>query len=391
MSRSPKDNAQIVENSAHGCQNSAHGYMQRVLELAAQGNATTDPNPRVGCVLVKGDEIVGEGFHYMAGELHAEREALKQAGEAARGATAYINLEPCCHQGRTPPCTDALIDAGVIKVVAAMLDPNPRVQGGGFELLKMAGIEVESGLLEADALWLNRGFVRRMRSERPWVVLKSAATLDGRTAAFDGESKWITGEQSRHQVQILRAESSAILTGIETVLADDPEMTVRLQGTVRQPLRVVLDSELRLPIDARIIGNDGQLVVFTLSKDLQKIAALTELSVEVIQQTNSDGQRLCIDDVLAELSKWQCNQVMVEAGQTLSGAFLESDAVDELRVFYAGTILGNQGKSMFQFNSPLPFSKKKNFQLVNAQMNGQDVVVSAVNEQSRLSLKPQNH
>ena len=257
--------------------------MQRVLCLAALGTNTTQPNPKVGCAIVNEGKIVGEGFHCSAGDLHAEREALKQAGDAARGATAYVTLEPCCHQGRTPPCTDGLIDAGISRVVAAMGDPNPLVCGGGFEILKTAGIEIESGVCEQEARWLNRGFINRMTRKKPWVMLKSAATLDGRTAAFDGQSKWITGEDARAQVQSLRASSSAIITGIGTVLADDPQMNVRAEGA-RQPLRVVLDSQLQIPLETRIAGNDQKLVIFTLSNDLDKISALIEVGAEVIQQ-----------------------------------------------------------------------------------------------------------
>jgi len=357
--------------------------MQRVLDLAAQGRYTTFPNPRVACVLVKDGEIVGEGYHQFAGGLHAEREALKQAGEAARGATAYVNLEPCCHQGRTPPCTDGLIDAGVTKVVAAMLDPNPLVAGGGFELLKMAGIDVESGVLGPQAAWLNRGFVNRMSQQRPWVVLKSAATLDGCTAAFDGKSKWITGEDARKQVHSLRAACSAIITGIGTVLADDPQMTVRLPDIDHQPLRAVLDSDLRLPLDAKIIANDQQLLVFTLSEDSAKIAALIEAGVEVIQQPRSQTGKIDLDAVLTELARWQCNEVLVEAGQTLSGAFIESGRVDELVLFYAASLLGDQGKSMFKFSEPLAFADRSEFSVLDVSKVGADFVVSAVNQHSQ--------
>lgn len=362
--------------------------MQRVLELAAQGRFTSDPNPMVGCVLVKNGKIVGEGYHHYAGELHAEREALKQAGEAARGATAYINLEPCCHQGRTPPCTDGLIDAGISKVVAAMLDPNPLVAGGGFELLKTVGVEVEAGLLQEQATWLNRGFINRMKNQQPWVLLKSAATLDGRTADYEGQSKWITSQDARDRVQKLRASSSAIVTGIDTVLADDPSMNVRLPDTKRQPLRVLLDSQLRIPLDAKIIGNDQLLVVFTLSDDLDKIAALTELGVEVIQQEHDSAARLNLAEVLDELAKWECNQVMIEAGPTLSGAFLEAGLVDELSLFYAGSVLGDKGKSMFQFNAPVPFAERVEYRVRDVDMVGPDVVLCAVSEtsQQRLSM-----
>lgn len=361
--------------------------MRRALALAEQGSCSTFPNPRVGCVLVNQGKIVGEGFHEVAGGLHAERKALRQAGGEARGATAYVNLEPCCHLGRTTPCTDALIDAGISKVVAAMYDPNPLVAGGGFDILKMAGIDVESGLLEQQARWLNRGFVKRMRQQRPWVILKSAATLDGRTAAFDGASKWITGEFARQQVQRLRAGCSAVISGIETVLADDPRLSVRLPEVTHQPLRVVLDSRLRLPLDARVIGSDQRLVVFTLSEDVAKITALTNAGVEVIQQADCGSGRLHLDQVLQELSRWQCNEVLLESGQTLSGAFLESGLVDELVLFYAGSVLGDQGKAMFQFNQALPFEKRVEYKVNDVELVGTDIKVTAVSQRSLACLE----
>ena len=355
--------------------------MQRVLCLAALGTNTTQPNPKVGCAIVNEGKIVGEGFHCSAGDLHAEREALKQAGDAARGATAYVTLEPCCHQGRTPPCTDGLIDAGISRVVAAMGDPNPLVCGGGFEILKTAGIEIESGVCEQEARWLNRGFINRMTRKKPWVMLKSAATLDGRTAAFDGQSKWITGEDARAQVQSLRASSSAIITGIGTVLADDPQMNVRAEGA-RQPLRVVLDSQLQIPLETRIVGDDQKLVIFTLSNDLDKISALIEVGAEVIQQEDNGSGKLELANVLQELAKWQCNEVLVEAGQTLSGAFLESGLVDELIMFYAGSLLGDQGKSMFKFGAPLAFENRVEYRIKDVKMINKDIRVDAVNEHS---------
>lgn len=361
--------------------------MQRVLDLAVMGERSTQPNPMVACVIVKDGQVVGEGFHQTAGELHAERLALQQAGAQARGATAYVNLEPCCHQGRTPPCTDGLIDAGISRVVAAMRDPNPLVEGGGFELLQGAGIEVESGVLEAQAQWLNRGFVSRMTRKKPWVLLKSAATLDGRTAAYDGESKWITSAQARESVQTLRASCSAIVTGIGTVLADDPQMNVRLDNQQRQPMRVVLDSKLQMPLEARIIGADQNLIIFTVSQDLQKAGALIEAGAEVVHlEANSVGQ-LGLQQVLEELAKWQCNEVFIEAGQTLSGALVEAGLVDELVLFYAGSVLGDQGKSMFKFNSPMPFQNKSHFQISSTEMVGDDIRVNAVNAASLAELR----
>lgn len=355
--------------------------MQHVLALAELGKTTTQPNPKVGCVIIKDGQVVGQGYHHSAGGLHAEREALEQAGDKARGATVYVTLEPCCHQGRTPPCTDGLIDAGVKRIVAAMSDPNPLVKGGGFEILKSAGIEIESGLCEEQAKWLNRGFISRMTRKKPWVMLKSAATLDGRTAAFDGQSKWITGNEAREDVQSLRACSSAVITGIGTVLADDPQMNVRQEGA-RQPLRVVLDSQLQIPLETRIVGNDQKLVIFTLSEDVEKISALIEVGAEVIQQKDNGSGRLDLAQVLDELAKWQCNEVMIEAGQTLSGSFLESGLVDELVMFYAGSLIGDQGKSMFKFGAPLPFENRVEFQIQNVEMVDKDVRVDAVNKNS---------
>jgi diaminohydroxyphosphoribosylaminopyrimidine deaminase/5-amino-6-(5-phosphoribosylamino)uracil reductase len=362
-------------------------FMQRVLDLAVMGATTTQPNPMVACVIVKNGQVVGEGFHQTAGELHAERLALQQAGAESRGATAYVNLEPCCHQGRTPPCTDGLIDAGISRVVAAMRDPNPLVEGGGFELLQGAGIEVESGVLEDQAQWLNRGFVSRMVLKKPWVRLKSAATLDGRTAAYDGESKWITSLQARESVQLLRASCSAIITGIGTVLADDPQMDVRLDNQQRQPLRVVVDSKLQMPLEARIIGADQKLIIFTVSDDIEKTAALIEAGAEVVQLAANAAGQVDLQQVLEELAKWQCNEVFIEAGQTLSGAFVEAGLVDELVLFYAGSVLGDQGKSMFKFNSPMPFQNKAHFQVSSTEMVGDDVRVNAVNAASLAELR----
>lgn len=357
--------------------------MRKVLALAEQGSATTQPNPRVGCIIVNNGEVVGQGYHHVAGDLHAERVALADAGDRARGATAYVNLEPCCHQGRTPPCTDSLINAGVTKVVSAMSDPNPRVGGSGYELLNNAGIEVVDGVLEQEAKWLNRGFVSRMVRKQPWVKLKSAATLDGRTAAFDGKSKWITGRDARADVQTIRSECSAVLTGIGTVLADDPSLNVRLDGDeVRQPMRIVLDSKLQTPLDSKIIGDDQKLVIFTLSQDLDKVGVLIEQGAEVIQLPETRSGQLDLAAVLRELAKWECNEVLVEAGQTLSGAFLQQGLVDELILFYAGSLLGDKGKSMFQFDQPLEFEKRAEFQIGKVGMVGDDVRVEAVNQLS---------
>jgi len=373
-----------ASNSVQGLDDTA--IMQRVLDLAVQGANSTQPNPMVACIIVNNDEIVAEAFHQLAGESHAERLALSIAGDRARDSTAYVSLEPCCHQGRTPPCTDALINAGVKKVVVAMRDPNPLVEGGGFEQLARAGIEVNSGVLEEQARWLNRGFVNRMHNHRPWVVLKSAATLDGRTADFDGQSKWITGSEAREDVQKIRAKSSAIITGIGTVLADDPNLNVRIDGCQRQPLRVVLDSQLKIPLDARIIGSDEKLMIFTLSENSDKISALIELGVEVIQHSHDASARLDLTKVLKELAEWECNEVLVEAGSTVSGAFLEASLVDELVMFYAGSILGDRGKNMFDLKHGVAFENRAEYQVQDVTMVGSDVRVTALNLKSAAAL-----
>ena len=259
------------------------------------------------------------------------------------------------------------------------------MSGSGFELLANAGIEVKRDVLKEQSLWLNRGFVSRMARKRPWVKLKSGATLDGRTAAFDGTSKWITGNASRQQVQALRAECSAIVTGVGTVLADDPNLNVREHPDFqieRQPLRVVLDSQLKTPLDSRIIGADQRLVIFTLSDEVDKSAALIEQGAEVIKLDQPKGDQLDLKLVLRELAKWECNEVLIEAGQTLSGAFLQKGLVDELILYYAGSLLGDQGKSMFQFDQALEFENRPEFKIRAAEMVGNDVKVTAHNEAS---------
>ena len=263
--------------------------MAKAINLARKGRYTTDPNPRVGCVLVRDDVVIGEGWHVKAGQGHAEVEALKNTPDA-KGATAYVTLEPCSHQGRTPPCCDALIKAGVSRVVAAMQDPNPLVSGRGLEKLKAAGIEVVSGILQEDAQALNRGFIKRMTDNRPYVRSKLAMSLDGRTAMASGESKWITSDKSRADVQRLRAESSAILTGISTVLADDPALNARIDGDVLQPVRVVLDTHLNMPVSAQMAKLPGRSLILTCAEDQQKQQALQQAGFEVYQLASKNGR-----------------------------------------------------------------------------------------------------
>jgi len=316
--------------------------MSRALALAERGLFTTQPNPRVGCVIAHGDTVVGEGWHVRAGEPHAEPIALRAAGERARGATAYVTLEPCAHHGRTPPCADALIEAGIARVVAATSDPNPKAVGG-LERLRAAGIEVAVGLKEREARALNVGFFSRIERGRPWVRVKIAASLDGRTALANGESKWITSTAARDDVQRWRARSSAILTGIGTELADDPRLTVRLDADHVAPLRVVLDSTLRTPADSHVL--DGGVPTLIIHARDAKPSDRRFAHVELLAVDGENG-RLDLAAVLAELARREVNELQIEAGPILSGAFLAAGLVDELLLYLAPTLLGDTAQPM---------------------------------------------
>jgi len=319
--------------------------MARALRLAEQGLSSTSPNPRVGCVLVKDGTVIGEGWHVRAGEPHAEVHALRAAGEAARGATAYVTLEPCSHHGRTPPCAEALVKAGVAQVVAAMTDPNPLVAGRGLDILRQAGIEVFSGVLENEARELNIGFVSRMTRGRPWVRLKGAASLDGRTALANGQSQWITGSEARQDGHRWRARACAILSGSGTVLADDPQLNVRGVETERQPRPVVVDSRLETPPAARLL--DGRpVLIATASQDVQKTAALTARGAEVLCLPDAVG-RVDLAALLQELGRRGVNELHVEGGAGLNGALLAAGLVDELLLYLAPTLLGNSALGLF--------------------------------------------
>ncbi len=319
-------------------------WMAHALRLAERGLYGTSPNPRVGSVLVKDGVLLGEGWHERAGGPHAEIHALRVAGDRARGATAYVTLEPCSHHGRTPPCADALINAGVRRVVAAVRDPNPLVAGQGLERLRAAGIEAECGLMEIEALDLNIGFFARMTRGMPWVRSKVAASLDGRTALNNGTSKWITGDAARQDVQHWRARSCAVLTGIGTVLADDPQLNVRGVPDARQPLRAVADAALRLPPNARLLQQPGA-VVYAAAADARRTAALETAGAQV--QVMPDGQgQVDLHAVLRDLAGRGCNEVLVEAGSTLNGALLRAGLVDELVLYLAPQFLGDQARGM---------------------------------------------
>lgn len=327
-----------------------HGYMAQALRLAERGLYSTSPNPRVGCVLVRDGRIIGEGWHERAGGPHAEVHALQQAtaGEAgARGATAYVTLEPCSHHGRTPPCAEALVAAGVARVVAAMQDPNPLVAGRGLDRLAAAGIETACGLLEDEARELNIGFVSRMTRGRPWLRLKAAASLDGKTALNNGESQWITGPEARQDGHRWRARACAILTGIGTVRKDDPLLSVRGVATSRQPLRVVVDSRLEMSLSARIL-RDGNVLVVGAVENAEKIAALGSRGAEVIVLPGREG-KVDLAALMQELGRRGINEIHAEAGYRLSGSLLRENLADELLLYLAPCLIGHEARGLFGF------------------------------------------
>jgi diaminohydroxyphosphoribosylaminopyrimidine deaminase/5-amino-6-(5-phosphoribosylamino)uracil reductase len=348
-----------------------HGYMTRALELAARGMNTATPNPRVGCVLVRNGEIFGEGWHEKAGAPHAEANALRLAGEDARGATAYVTLEPCSHYGRTPPCADALIAAGIGRVIAAMEDPNPQVAGDGIAKLRAAGVEAFVGLKAVEATELNIGFVSRMSRGRPWLRVKVAASLDGKTALNNGKSQWITGTEARRDAHAWRARSCAVLTGIGTVRDDDPSLTVRDVPCTRQPLRVIADSRLDIPLTAKVLADSGVLV-FTASADSAKLAALRDRSIEVIALPNSNG-KVDLAEMLRELGRRGINELMVEGGSRLNGALLSADLVDEMLIYQAPILLGDKARGMFDLPELADLSERRELRIVDRMQIGSDM------------------
>jgi len=351
--------------------------MRRALALAARGLNACAPNPRVGCVIANAGAVVGEGWHARAGEAHAEVDALRAAGAAAAGATVYVTLEPCCHHGRTPPCTDALIAARVARVVAAMPDPDPRVAGRGFAALERAGIALGAGLGEDEARVLNAGFISRLTRERPYLRSKIATSLDGASAMASGESHWITGEAARKDVQRLRARSSAILTGIGTALSDDPRLTVRLRpGAWVPPLRVVLDGELRLPPRARMLEEAGTTLVFTASDDAARMDALRNAGAQV-ERVGRAGRGLALEPVLRRLAALGVNDVLVEAGPTLNGALLEAGLTDELIFHVAPRILGRQTRGLFELPEVVRLDQGVALEVLDSRRLGTDMRVRA--------------
>lgn len=352
-----------------------HEFMARALRLAERGLLTTTPNPRVGCVLVKDGSVVGEGWHLKAGEPHAEVHALRAAGTAAQGASAYVTLEPCSHHGRTPPCCEALLAAGVARVVAAMEDPNPLVAGQGLAWLRDAGIETACGLLESEARELNIGFVSRMTRGRPWVRLKAAASLDGRTALNSGESQWVTGPEARQDGHRWRARACAILTGIGTVREDDPQLTVRGVETPRQPLRVVVDSRLEIRPTAQILQGGPVLVVGGAENHL--LASVVEAAgAEVIFLPDESG-KVDLAALMRELAKRGINELHVEAGFKLNGSLLRAGLIDELLLYLAPSLIGDASRGLFNLPELSSLAEKRLLQWRDVRQVGADLRVLA--------------
>ncbi|QID19846.1 bifunctional diaminohydroxyphosphoribosylaminopyrimidine deaminase/5-amino-6-(5-phosphoribosylamino)uracil reductase RibD [Nitrogeniibacter mangrovi] len=349
--------------------------MARALRLAEQGLTTTTPNPRVGCVIAHGDTLVGEGWHERAGQAHAEVIALRQAGIQARGATAYVTLEPCSHHGRTPPCADALIAAGIGRVVAAMRDPNPDVAGEGLQRLAEAGIEIAEGLMSAEAEALNTGFISRMTRGRPWVRLKVATTLDGKTALNNGVSQWITGPAARADGHAWRARACAVLTGYGTIREDDPQLTVRDAPCSRQPLKVVVDARLETPLDARLLDGLPVLIAAAVGNP-ERIAALRARNAEVVILPNAAG-KVDLEALFTELARRGINEVHVEAGFKLNGSLLREGCVDELLIYQAPMLVGDAAQGAFNLAEMSSLAHARRLDIFDVRQVGADLRLRA--------------
>ena len=371
--------------------NSDEYYMAQAIVLAKKGWYTSHPNPRVGCVLVRDDQIIAQGWHKYAGQGHAEVNALAQIkpGETARGATAYVTLEPCSHFGQTPPCSNALIEAGIKRVVAAMADPNPLVAGNGLKRLRDHGLEVKSGVLASEARALNPGFIQRMASQRPRIRCKMAMSMDGRTAMASGESQWITCADAREDVQRLRAESSAVLTGIGTVLADDPSMNVRSQRYAfagRQPERVILDTRLKMPLAAKMLALEGQTVILTTQEPLigssvqnksQELEQRGAIIHYLATKQQADGRHLSLVEVMSVMTQRQYNDVLLEAGATLTGSMLQAGFVDELIIYMAPHLMGSEARGLFSLPGLNAMSERINLTIQDIRSVGKDYRITA--------------
>ncbi|MDP1557838.1 MAG: bifunctional diaminohydroxyphosphoribosylaminopyrimidine deaminase/5-amino-6-(5-phosphoribosylamino)uracil reductase RibD [Nitrosomonas sp.] len=352
-----------------------YAAMSQALQLAEKGLYSTTPNPRVGCVIMRNSQIVGRGWHERAGQPHAEINALRQAGAMANNATVYVTLEPCSHYGRTPPCINALIHAGVAKVIMAMEDPNPLVSGRGGALLQQSGITVQTGLMEVEAKALNIGFISRMLHKRPWVRIKVAASLDGKTALNNGASQWITSQAARRNGHQWRARSCAVLTGIGTVKADDPQLTVRQIKTSRQPLRIVVDSRLEIPLDAKLLQGED-VIIFTAIHNKERAAALHDLGAKIIELPDMNGE-VDVVRMMQQLADSEINELLVEAGSKLNGALVRAGLVDELVIFLAPHLLGDKARGIFNLPELINLNQKSELKIQDLRMVGQDIRIIA--------------
>jgi len=361
-------------------------YMAQAINLAKKGWYSTQPNPRVGCVIVRDTKVIAQGWHQTAGQGHAEVNALAQipVGETAQGATAYVTLEPCSHFGKTPPCSNALIEAGIKRVVVAMVDPNPLVAGNGIKRLQEHGLEVRSAVLENEARALNPGFIQRMEIQRPKIRCKMAMSLDGRTAMANGESQWITGKNAREDVQRLRAESSAILTGIGTVLVDDPSMNVRSERFIdcaRQPERMVLDTRLQMSPQAKMLGLQGETIILTGQNCCsQERVQLLESKGAQVQLLPLEQKRISLAAVMPVLAQRQYNDVLLEAGATLTGAMLAAGLVDELIIYMAPHLMGSEARGLFNLPGLDSMAERINLTIQDIRAVGHDVRITAIPE-----------
>ncbi|KXJ51956.1 MAG: bifunctional diaminohydroxyphosphoribosylaminopyrimidine deaminase/5-amino-6-(5-phosphoribosylamino)uracil reductase [Colwellia sp. Phe_37] len=364
-----------------------HKFMQRAISLAKRGHFTTSPNPRVGCVIVRNEEVVGEGFHQKAGQGHAEVHALKQAGIKAKGATAYVTLEPCSHYGLTPPCAEALIKAQVAHVIAAMVDPNPKVSGRGLELLNAAGITTQFGLLEQDARALNPGFIQLMTTKLPYVRCKLAASLDGKTAMASGESQWITSAEARTDVQRLRAQSCAVICGADSVIFDDAKMTVRwhdlgelknsyTEADVRQPVRIIIDGKNRLTPDLAIFQSESKILLIRHTIENDHAWPHFVEQVQIDKAENSEYINLTL--LLRYLAKQGLNDVLIESGSQLTGAFVSQNLVNELILYQAPKLIGHDGKGLVNMPTVLQLDEAKNLEIQDMRMIGKDIRLTAI-------------
>lgn len=364
-----------------------HQFMAQAIRLAEHGIYTTSPNPRVGCVLVNNGKVVGEGFHVKAGEGHAEVNAIAMAGKLAKDATAYVTLEPCSHFGRTPPCAKALINAGVKKVIAAMVDPNPQVSGRGLAMLEEAGIETQFGLLEEDAKLLNVGFIKLMTSGLPYVRCKLASSLDGKTAMANGESKWITSPDARQDVQRLRAQSCAVISGVDSILADKARMTVRWselgalkenyqEEKVRQPVRILIDSKNRLTPDIPFFSETSPVIIMRTS--IENIHRWPHFVEEVKLPLAKGSKNIDLKAMLKVLADKGFNEVLIESGMSLAGAFIEQNLVDELVLYQAPKLMGHEGKGLVLMSSIEKLSQTKELTFSDIARVGDDLRITAL-------------